>query len=258
LVDALAAALPPGTVRTDTPVTALLDRGSHIDISIPDGATVQAQQVVLALPPRLVHEHIQCTPALPVTVLQALADAPTWMAARAKAVSTFTQAFWRVAGHSGNAFVRHPKAVLAEVFDCCAAGAADDGSHPGALGGFLALHAAQRAHFSRSLPLLVHSQFAQLYGVQAQGGNLFLQDWATEPWTCSTTDRTTAPAAPQADPLLRQPLWSGRLFFGGSETAVHSAGHMEGAIESAERIAHALLSGRPQQPLSQGEIQGQR
>jgi monoamine oxidase len=34
------------------------------------------------------------------------------------------------------------------------------------------------------------------------------------------------------------------LFFGGSETAAHGAGHMEGALEAADRIAHALC--RPQ------------
>jgi monoamine oxidase len=31
------------------------------------------------------------------------------------------------------------------------------------------------------------------------------------------------------------------LFFGGSETAAHGAGHMEGAHESADRLAHALV-----------------
>jgi monoamine oxidase len=40
--------------------------------------------------------------------------------------------------------------------------------------------------------------------------------------------------------VLRQPLWAGRVFLGGSETAAHGAGHMEGALEAADRIAHAL------------------
>jgi len=129
--------------------------------------------------------------------------------------------------------VRHPQAVMGEVFDCSA------GAH-GALGGFVALSAARRDDFRRGLPLLIDSQLAQLFGAQAQDGQAHLQDWANEPWTCSTLDRATPPEPPHNDPLLRQPLWSRRLFLGGSETAAHGAGHMEGALESADRIAHAL------------------
>jgi monoamine oxidase len=240
LVDALAACLPPDSVRLDTAVTALRDHGNFIEITTASGPALHARQVVLALPPRLLREHIQFAPALPDTVLQALKNSPTWMAAQAKAVTTFDTPFWRAAGQSGNAFVRHPQAVLAEVFDCCAS-ETESSPQAGALGGFIALNAAQRDQFRRSLPLLIDSQLAQLYGVPAQGGQLFLQDWATEPWTCSSTDRAHPPEPPQADPLLRQPLWGGRVFFGGSETAAHGAGHMEGALESADRIAHALL-----------------
>jgi monoamine oxidase len=45
-------------------------------------------------------------------------------------------------------------------------------------------------------------------------------------------------------------LWSERLYFGGSETAAHGAGHMEGALESADRIAHALSRSLAQQGLA--------
>jgi monoamine oxidase len=241
LVNALASALPPDTACTNTVLTALRDRGDYVELQTASGATLHAKQVVLALPPRLVREHIQFQPALPDTVWQALADSPTWMAAQAKALVTFTQDFWRQAGQSGNAFVRHPQAVLAEVFDCCANETNEtNGPQPGALGGFVALNAAQREHFHRGLPMLIDSQLAQLFGVQAQGGTLFLQDWAKEPWTCSEADRANPPQPPQADPLLRQAQWNGRVFFGGSETAAHGSGHMEGALESADRLAHAL------------------
>jgi len=234
LVDALAAALPPGCIRLGAAVTGLRDRGAFIDVLSETGHPVRARQVVLALPPRLVLERIQCDPALPDAVLDALAATPTWMAAQAKSVTTFANPFWRTAGQSGNAFVRHPQAVLGEVFDASAS------AHGGALGGFVALNAAQRENFQRGLPLLIASQLAQLFGPQAQDGTPFLQDWATEPWTCSAMDRASPPEPPQNDPMLRQPLWAGRLFLGGSEAAAHGAGHMEGALESADRIAHAV------------------
>lgn len=48
------------------------------------------------------------------------------------------------------------------------------------------------------------------------------------------------------DPLLRKSLGSGPIYLDASETAAHGAGHMEGAPESADRIAHALLRVQPE------------
>jgi monoamine oxidase len=238
LIDALAATLPPGSIRYGVVLKTLRDKGTFIELLPDTGHPLRARQVVLALPPRLVHELIQIQPALPESVTQAMSATPTWMAAQAKAVHTFARPFWREDGHSGNAFVRHAQAVLGEVFDC-STGA------QGALGGLVALSAAQRENFRRGLPLLIDSQLAQLFGSQAHDGQAFLQDWAREHWTCSALDRSHRPEPPHNDPVLRQPLWTGRLFLGGSETAAHGAGHMEGALESADRMAHALRRSAP-------------
>lgn len=235
LVDTLRAGLPDGSMFTGSALIGLRDHGDHVELLRSGGPALRARRVVLALPPRLAQERIAFDPPLSAALEQALQDTPTWMAAQAKAVAAFATPFWRAAGQSGNAFVRHPQAVLGEVFD--------QSSEPGgALGGFVALNAAQREHFRVGLPLLVESQLAQLYGIEAQSGQIHLHDWALERWTCSEADRTNPPAWPQADPLLRQGHWGGRLWFGGSETATHGAGHMEGALATADRIAHALLA----------------
>lgn len=238
LVQALLAALPEGCVITGSALIGLRDLGDAVELLRGGGPALRARRVVLALPPRLVQEAVAFDPPLHEAVDQALRDTPTWMAAQAKAVVSFASPFWREAGHSGNAFVRHPQAVLGEVSDQSTAPA-------GALGGFVALDAAQREHFRRGLPLLIESQLAQLYGIEAQAGHLHLQDWALERWTCSAADRAEPPAWPQADALLRRGHWGGRLWFGGSETATHGAGHMEGALASADRIAHAWLAPAP-------------
>ena len=239
LVEALVAALPGGSVLTGSALIGLRDHGESVELLRSGGPALRARRVVLALPPQLVQERVAFDPPLHAAVDQALKDTPTWMAAQAKAVVSFATPFWRAAGHSGNAFVRHPQAVLGEVFD---QSSAIGDATAGALGGFVALNAAQREHFRVGLPLLIESQLAQLYGIEAQAGQLMLQDWAQERWTCSEADRAESPAWPQADPLLRRDHWGGRLWFGGSETATHGAGHLEGALASAERIAHALLA----------------
>lgn len=235
LTESLRAALPDGSVITGSALLGLRDLGDAVELLRAGGPALRARRVVLALPPRLAQERIAFDPSLPAALDDALKDTPTWMAAQAKAVAAFATPFWRADGQSGNAFVRHPQAVLGEVFD--------QSTEPvGALGGFVALNAAQREHFRVGLPLLVESQLAQLYGIAAQSGTLVLKDWSLERWTCSDADRAEPPAWPQADALLRRGHWDGRLWFGGTETATHGAGHMEGALASADRIAHALLS----------------
>jgi monoamine oxidase len=239
LVDALAATLPEGSVHAGSALRLLRDRGAWLELQLEEGGRtrlLRARHAVLALPPRLVHERIAFDPPLPATLADALAATPTWMAAQAKVVTTYERPFWRAAGHSGNAFVRHQQAMLGEVFD-----QSDDATSAGALGGFVALDAAQRVNFRRGMSMLIESQLAQLYGAEAhQGGRQHLLDWAQEPWTCSQADRDGPPELPSPDPALRRAHWAGRLYFGGSESAAHGTGHMEGALEAAARIARAL------------------
>jgi monoamine oxidase len=138
--------------------------------------------------------------------------------------------------------------------------ASDDATSAGALGGLIALNAAQRVQFRRGMPLLIESQLTQLYGAQAQQwAGQYLQDWAEEPWTCSHADLEGPPAHPQAGANLRQAHWAGRLYFGGSESAAHGAGHMEGALEAAARIARAVLPAGPdpREPRQAGDALGQ-
>lgn len=249
LVDALAAGLPAQALKLQHVLRAVHDQPGSVELLLEHAGRTQrlrARRVVLALPPRLLHEAVVFSPALPALLSDALAEVPTWMAAQAKAVVVYGRAFWREAGHSGQAFVRHAQAVLGEVFDAC-----DADAGRAALGGFCALPPTLRAQFARGMPMLIESQLAQLYGPQAQHGALHWFDWADDPWACSAADREGPMQPPQADPLLRRAHWQGRLHFGGSETAAHGAGHMEGALDAAARLLRALVpqpASAPEQP----------
>ena len=247
LIDALAARLPAGRIACGQAVQALHDRRDHVLLQrAPDPATgaapapLTARRVVLALPPRLAAAALQFTPALPPGLAAAMAATPTWMAAAAKAALALPRPVWRDAGHAGNAWATHPQAALAEVFD---AGPADPAAGA-ALAGFVALPAAQRPAFRRSLPLLVDSQLGQLFGDLGAHGDPRLQDWADEPFTCTDADRAddARPGAHPAygDPRLQAPLWDGRLWLGGSETARHGGGYLEGALSAAARLRQQL------------------
>ena len=239
LVDALAARVPPARLHLGRRLHRLQDLGDAVALHFDDGTTLQARRVVLALPPRLVLEHITVVPALPDAVETAMRDTPTWMAAAAKAALPCRSAVWREQGLSGNAWVTHAQAVLAEVFDA-------SGPAGAALAGFIALPADQRPRFERSMPLLLESQLAMLFGREVKMLGAHWQDWAADDLCCSALDRAEDRRGGHPGPhgasvaLLQAPQWDGRLWLGGSETARQGTGYLEGALRSAGRLRTEL------------------
>lgn len=237
LVDTLVRAIGD-RLRTGCVVEAIRLRDDHVEVGARSGAeavTIVARHVVLALPPRLIAESITFDPPLDRTMVQTLRETPTWMAAQAKACIRVPRAVWRDSGQSGNAFVTHGQAVLAEVFDACAPGGA------AALGGFVALPPDMRRACAAAMPLMVRSQFAQIFGPDIDQGELHLRDWAGEPYTCSTLDAAQPGGHPDDNvALLAAALWNGRLHLAGSETASRGAGYIEGALDAAARVATRL------------------
>ena len=240
LVDALASGLPPAAIHLEQELVAVRDKGAHVELLFRSGevtAIVRARQAVLAIPPRVLEQRVRFEPALDETMREAMRTTPTWMADQTKAVVAYDTPFWRAAGASGNAFVEHEQVVLGEIFDACNA----DGRHA-ALGGFFALPPQFRASIHPvAMPMLISSQLVQVFGPQAEHGEQHVQDWAAEPYTCSTLDQTPLDRHPAyGNPNLRRALWNDKLFLGGSESAGYGGGYMEGALEAAARIQRAL------------------
>jgi monoamine oxidase len=241
LVEALVSSLPADALHLQYELLSLRQRDDLVEVSFRCGEvlnTVMAHRVVLAIPPRLIAEHVRFEPPLHDAVYESMRATHTWMAEQAKVMVGFDRPFWREAGLSGNAFVRHEQATLGEIFDAC-----DDGGEHAALGAFFALPPTFRAAtFPGIVPLMVSSQLVQLFGKNAEHGAQILQDWSTQRFTCSSLDRSAPTKPPQyGDPLLQQALWDGRLFLGGTETATRGGGHMEGALDAAARIAQDIL-----------------
>lgn len=239
IVNALTQRLPEDSIHLGHELIAVEDKGDHVALQFQHHdmvLTVEAKHLVLALPPRLLAEHVAFSPALDNALLQAMRNTHTWMADQAKAVMGYSKSFWRQDGNSGNAFVNHPQAVLSEVFD-----ASDATADHAALGGFSAMPLAQRESYRQGMPMLLESQLAQLFGIVAQDGELHYQDWAAETYTCSTLDQTPPNSPPTyGSRNLRDAHWGGKLLLGGAETATHAGGYLEGALEAATRLASKL------------------
>lgn len=244
VVDALAARIGEAHIRLGHELLTVVRREDCIELgfrSRGELVQVRARRVVLAVPPRLLHERVKFSPELSPELRAALADTPTWMASHAKALCSFPSAFWRSNGDSGAGWASYPGAVLGEVFDAC------DGRGRAALGGFFALGPRERQARSGELPELVRRQLAELFGPLPEGApEPRIQDWASERFTAAALDLERPALEPSgAPPMLREPLWNERLFFAGTETGVQHPGHMEGALEAALRVAQRIVDSQP-------------
>lgn len=245
LIDQLLSMLPSHLLHLQHTLCQLKDVGEHIELqfSLGNGETSQrtAQQVVVMLPPRLVAQHIEFSPALNPRLIQAMQQTPTWMAGHAKAMLQYATPFWREQGLSGSAFVNYPGCMLGEIFD--------SSSHDGAtaaLGGFFALPAALREQYRNDLEALIVEQMVRLFGAEAARPlHIHLHDWFTQSHTATPLDEIPPNAHPQyGDRVFQLDHWNDKLYFGGTETAASYGGYLEGALHSAHFIAKQIISSK--------------
>lgn len=233
LCDRLADGIDPARRHLKTPVTALARTPAGITATLAGGGTVNARHVVCTMPPR-VAATLAFSPALSPDATQALRAIPTWMAGQAKAVAVYDTPFWRAAGLSGDAMSQ--RGPMVEIHDASPAqGTA------GALFGFLGVPPAQRTD-AAALSDAVRAQFIRLFGPQAAHPRaLEIKDWAFDPATATPEDHAPLGAHPRYGlPAALRNLWDGALLFGGTETAPHFGGFLEGALEAAENSFRTL------------------
>jgi len=173
-------------------------------------------------------------PPLPPAAQAALAAVPTWMAGQAKALAVYDTPFWRAAGLSGSAQSR--RGPMVEIHD-----ASPGAGGPYALFGFIGV-APQHRQDKGALRAQILAQLARLFGPRAADpAELFLRDWAAEPYTATAADSLPLRAHPAYGmPRSLAGLWDNRLFFAGTEVAPQWGGYVEGALEAAEAVLAAI------------------
>jgi monoamine oxidase len=200
-----------------------------------DGLQVRARRAVVAVPPALAGR-IAYDPLLPGRRDQLMQRMP--MGATVKCVLAYDRPFWRDAGFSGEAV--SSLGPITATFDDTPPG----GSQP-ALLGFVVGRAAQQWEL---LPEArrreaAASAMARLFGPEAaRPAGYAEKNWATEEWTRGCPVGLMAPGTvvPYAG-AIREPV--GRIHWAGTETATEWNGYLEGALQSAERVADEVTSG---------------
>jgi monoamine oxidase len=234
VVATLLGVLPAEKVMTGATVTALHWTGSHIVATSAKGQ-IEANRVVLALPPRVAVETISFAPSLPEAALKSALSIPTWMAGQAKFVAVYDRPYWRDKGFSGDAISQ--KGPLGEIHD-----ASPSVGGPFALFGFVGWPTEVRAQHRAETITYAIAQLQEIFGA-ALGQPLATQmmDWAEVPTVATRRDR----AGPAGHPAFGLPtdltgLWDGCLHFGSTETARGHGGYLEGALEASERLRGSL------------------
>lgn len=239
LIDALREKLPPRRLITDRNVHRLRRVAQHVELDVQDsqgkGSTWLAEQVLLAIPPRLAATRIEFEPALPDALAQEWKAAPTWMAAHAKYVAVYDTPFWREQGLAGEA--RSMAGPLAEIHD-----ASMPGGHA-ALFGFLGLPARMRRRLTGEL-LRMHcrAQLARIFGPSAlHPVTDVIKDWAADPLTATDADQDGM-AGHEAAPAPRASsgAWRESLVGIASEWSPRFPGYVAGAIDAADLGVRAM------------------
>ncbi|HWH32990.1 MAG TPA: FAD-dependent oxidoreductase [Egibacteraceae bacterium] len=222
-------------VRLSHPVERVVQDAGGVTVTGPWGQA-RAGRLVVALPPHLAGR-IAFAPLLPVA-----RDALTQrfpMGQTIKVQVRYERAFWRARGLSGEAVLADgPVSVVID-------GSGAEGAAPG-LSAFVVAEPGRQA--SRWTPETrrerVLDQLARCFGDEAREPLGYADlDWAAQEWSRGCPTGSAVPGAlSRLGPALREAC--GRVHWAGTETARQWAGYMEGALESAERVAAEVGAAR--------------
>lgn len=231
LAEAMAGALPRGTVRLEHPVTSIHARGDGVSVES-QGVMVRASAVVLALPPALAVEDIAFHPPLPESAARLASTTPVWMGAMTKVVVRFERAFWREQGLAG-AVMSHV-GPMREMHDMSGAGGC-----PALLFGFVPPSGPGAPTVDRDQ---VMHQLVGLFGQEMpEPLEILVHDWRAEAHTSPPGAERLQAYETYGHPSYLEPV-AGRLHWASTETSREAPGHIEGALAAGARAAAAILA----------------
>ena len=233
LIKTLSDLIPKTKKRLNVKVTALVKTDKGITASLVNGEEIVAEQVILALPPRVATQ-INFLPTLPLMAIHSMNNVATWMAGQAKALAVYDKPFWREDGLSGDAMSR--VGPMVEIHD-----ASPETGGPYALSGFVGVPPQGRLD-KQLLEHNVLSQLGHLFGAEAKNPlKIYIKDWAFDSYTSIEADKKPLYSHPKYGmPAEIIGLWDKKLYFAGTEVATQFGGYIEGALEAAESTLDKL------------------
>ena len=227
LIDALATQLDNENIKLNTKVEAITDIGNALEVKTSKGQKIQADKVILCVPPQLVDSQIQFSPELPNSVTKVLPTVHTWMAGSIKFVLEYDNPFWRNNGYSGMLFSH--SGIVSEMHDHTNAKENKFGFTGFLNGGAISYSQEVRKEF-------VIRQLSELLGNEVLNYSSYSDKVWSDKFVVSESQTILRPHQNNGHTLLQNSYLNDKLFFSGTETATEFGGYMEGAIISAFKV----------------------
>ncbi|CZF80870.1 flavin monoamine oxidase family protein [Grimontia marina] len=202
-----------------------------------EAKTVQAQNIIFAMPLRLITRTVSINPPLSPALSNTFDGTETWMAAHAKAVFIYDKPFWRDNGFSGSASSN--VGPLVEIHD--ASPEMNGEATYGAIMGFMGINgAARKTAGDETLKKLVQQQLVRLFGPEAEKPiSVQYVDWFQEPYTATNDDMAVMHGLYG---FTQQDENHPNIFFAGTEASRAYGGYLEGALDAANKAVEALMT----------------
>jgi monoamine oxidase len=240
LVSSLISKINTNSIKLNTVVCSMHRDNNKWCLQTENGDQYSADRLLLALPPRMISQHLTPSTWASESLKSRLDNCQTWMAAQAKFVATYQKPFWRERGLSGQSFSQ--TGPMVEMHDACSVDASNEaaGSSPHfGLFGFIGIPARQRANYSEmQIKQACIEQLTFFYGNDAADyTHCYLKDWAQDGFVASSRD-IAEPSRHSDISLsgLTEELDAMNLHLCGSEFATSDPGYLEGAIDAVDQV----------------------
>lgn len=192
-----------------------------------ENQTFQCKKAIVCLPPQLASS-IQFDLALPSELINLLPTVQTWMAGSIKFAIEYSHPFWREKGLSGMLFSHAD--IVSEMYDHT-----NFEENKFGFTGFLKSETSSFSQEARKSNVL--KQLSGLIGIEALNPTSYFDKVWNDEFIIKGNQLIERPHQNNGHANLQKAYADGMLYFCGTETSTEFSGYMEGAIQSAKRVA---------------------
>jgi len=233
LIDVLKSKAPLTKIQLNTSVKSISKTENGLVVETANQEKLQADKVILCLPPQLVGSTISFSPNLPHQVLAVLPSVQTWMAGSIKFVLEYETPFWRTSGYSGMVFSHTD--IVTEMHDHT-----NFEKNKFGFTGFL--HPSTAAYPKEVRKEAVLIQLKKLLGLEATKPVSYNDKVWTDEFVLGENQLVNMPHQNNGHPIFRESYLNDRVFFAGTETAAQFGGYMEGAVLLAKGVFDRIVN----------------
>jgi monoamine oxidase len=227
LAEKLAQGLGDGRLLTGRAVTSIAYGSKCAQVTLSDGKTLEADDLVLATPPGT-WRRIAFDPPLPPLLTPQ-------MATHVKFLAAVKSRFWKANRLSPESLTDGPVNMTWEATD---RQPGDDGACLTVFAGSEAADTGREWDSKERVEKYLAALEALYPGIRSQFQRGLFLDWPGDPWTRASYSCPAPGEISMIGPLFHEGV--GRLHFAGEHTSYSFGGYMEGALQSGVRVAKKL------------------